>query len=371
VFNEYRGPIVLVVQITDEDGTDGWGELPLSFHPVIPGDAIGTMVESLASRLVVGEVPQPRRFSTDAERLTGWMWYPHFGAMIISGIEMALWDLLGKQLGVNVTQLLGGRMRESMRCMWFVFDDDIEEMAASTREGAARGFMTFYLKWFGDEEAMLEKLGAVRDSLPGGGLLRIDPNESWTRSSAIRRLERLRSWPLEFVEQPLPRRDVPGIGTTRARTSVAIASDQSTRLASEVMEGLLHNSFDTLTVSPSDAGGISAALDITNIARAAGVAVSMHSNNETGIGLASLITVATTAPNCTYASQTEYPHLEWDIVKGIHVDGDEFSLPWDQPGLGIDIDRDALQVARANFESGSANILPIQDRSSGPYYPGY
>ncbi len=99
--------------------------------------------------------------------------------------------------------------------------------------------------------------------------------------------------------------------------------------------------------------------------------MSMHSNNETGIGLASLITVATTASNCTYASQTEYPHLEWDIVKGIHLDGDKFSLAWDQPGLGIDIDRDALQLARGNFESGSANILPIQDRGGGPYYPGY
>lgn len=371
-YNEYVGPVVVIIGLTDEDGVVGWGEFPMSFHPFVPDRALEAMASALIERLVVGQTPEPRAFAAAATAQTGWLWYPHLGAVVIGGIEMALWDLLGKQLGANVTDLLGGRVRDAMECMWFIFDDDVEAMVTSAATGAERGFRRFYIKWFGDEETMVTKIRSVHSALPGHCFLRIDPNESWTRSSAVRRLGVLADLRIEFVEQPLPRDDFDGAAILRSRTTVPLASDQGTRMMPEVLGGLKSGAFDTLSVAPTDAGGIVAALDIASVAGASGIAVSMHSSNELAIGVAALIVVACLAPNCSYVSQAEYTHLDWDVSRDIKVDGPYLSVDWERSGLGVEPDPELLEKAEQYFRSVGGNRLPIDDpRRERLFVPGY
>jgi L-alanine-DL-glutamate epimerase-like enolase superfamily enzyme len=371
-FNEYVGPSVLLVRLEDAGGIVGWGELPISYHPVIPGEAVGAMVRSLAERLVANRIPAPRLFVAEASSRTGWLWYRHLGASVMSGIELALWDLLAKQQEAHISSLLGGRIRDAMECMWFVFDGTPAEMNEATKVGAERGFRIYYVKWYGEDRDMFDKLEAVRESLPSGGLLRVDPNETWTRASALRRLTVLERWPIEFVEQPLPRFDRDGIKEIRQRTSIAINSDQATRLIEEVLDAIRYDTMDTLTVSPTDAGGLARALDICALTRAAGIPVGMHSNNELGVGLAAMVTVACLSENCTYASQTEYPQLEWDITNGLRFDGPRLAPDWNSPGWGVEVDPVALAKARANFDRGQANQSPLDGPADErQFIPGY
>jgi L-alanine-DL-glutamate epimerase-like enolase superfamily enzyme len=256
--------------------------------------------------------------------------------------------------------------------MWFVFDGTPDEMSEATKVGAEQGFRIYYVKWYGSDQDMFEKLDAVRESLPPGGLLRVDPNETWTRASALRRLKILEDWPLEFVEQPLPRFDRDGIRDIRQRTSVTINSDQGTRLIEEVLDAIGHGTMDTLTVSASDAGGLARALDICAVTRAAGIPVGMHSNNELGFGLAAMVTIACLSENCTYASQTEYPQLEWDITHGLNFDGPRLAPDWSGPGWGVEVDPEALAKARANYEQGQANQSPLDaPGDERRFIPGY
>lgn len=371
-FSESVGPVVLLVRLEDAAGIQGWGELPISFHPTIPGDAVARMVQSLAGRLVVGALPRPRRFLTDATSMTGWMWFPHMAAAILCGIELALWDLVARQHEVHVCELFGGRVREAMECMWCVVGDTPEAMADATRTGAERGFRAYYVKWYGDGAEMLRKLSAVREALPDGGLLRIDPNESWTRASATGYLRTLEGWPIEFVEQPLPRFDRRGIAELRQRTSIAVCSDQGTRLVEEVLDAIANGTMDLMTVAPGDAGGLAGALDICAVAKAAGIPVSMHSYNELGVGLAALVTVACLAENCSYASQTEYLQLDWDVSRGLEFDGPYLAPDWTQPGWGIEIDLDAVARARKNYAEGDVtqSLLDLPDHERH-FFPGY
>jgi L-alanine-DL-glutamate epimerase-like enolase superfamily enzyme len=371
-FNEYVGPCVLLVRLEDAGGIVGWGELPISYHPVIPGEAVALMVGALAQRLVADRLPAPRQFVAEASSLTGWLWYRHMGASVMSGIELGLWDLLARQQESHVSSLLGGRVRDAMECMWFVFDGTPEEMDQATKVGVERGFRIYYVKWYGSDQDMFDKLEAVRQSLPSDGLLRVDPNETWTRASALRRLKIFEDWPVEFVEQPLPRFDRDGIRDIRQRTSVTINSDQGTRLIEEVLDAIRCGTMDTLTVSPSDAGGLARALDICALTRAAGIPVGMHSNNELGVGLASMVTVACLSENCTYASQTEYPQLEWDVTHGLNFDGPWLAPNWSGPGWGVEIDLEALVKARANYEQGQANQSPLEAPGHERHFiPGY
>jgi L-alanine-DL-glutamate epimerase-like enolase superfamily enzyme len=354
--NEYVGPCVMLVRVRDNAGLEGWGEIPLLFHPMVGGSAIEVFVASLAQRLVVGAPPRPRRFVAEAMALTGWSWYPHMGATVMAGIELALWDLAGKQCERHVTDLLGGRVRDRMECMWFVFDDEPAAMADDVAAGRSRGFRCHYIKWHGAEADMLEKVAAVCDAFGPDDVLRIDPNESWTCASGVRLLKRLERYPIEFVEQPLARFDRRGTAELRRRSAIAIASDQATRRLEEVVAAIADGAMDLLSIAPSDAGGIGPALEIAATARAAALPVFLHSNNELAAGLAAMISVACLADNCSYASQTEYFQLDRDVAHGIQVDGNGLTLDWTRPGLGIEMDAGALASAQANYRDGAANI---------------
>ena len=369
--NEYLGPCVMVVRLRDGAGLEGWGEIPLLFHPIVAGDAVGTFATALAERLVVGAPPRPRRFVADAMALTGWSWYPHMGATVMAGVELALWDLVGKQSERHVTELLGGRVRDRMECMWFVFDDEPAAMAREVTVGRDRGFSCHYVKWHGSEAGMFAKVEAVCDAFGPGDVLRLDPNESWTCASGIRLLQRLARYPIEFVEQPLPRFDRRGSAELRRRSSIAIASDQGTRRQEEVLAAIAEGSMDLLSIAPSDAGGIGPALENAATARAAGLPVFLHSNNELAAGVAAMISVACLADNCSYASQTEYFQLDRDVADGVRVDGDALTLDWTRPGLGIEMSAEALDEARANYRDGAANIsLLDHDELVRQYIPG-
>jgi L-alanine-DL-glutamate epimerase-like enolase superfamily enzyme len=365
------GPCALLVRLRDAGGREGLGEIPLSFHPTIPGQAYEEMTRSLVDRLVVGRQPQPRRFLAEAEAFTGWHFFPHLRAPIASGVESALWDLLGRQRECHVTELLGGRVRDRMECMWFVFEDTPENMAREVERAAADGFRTFYVKWSADEETAFERAGAVRESLPPGGVLRIDPNESWTRASAARYLTRIRDWPLEFVEQPLPRFDLQGMADLRRRTGIAVSTDQGTRTVEEAMQGLLAGAMDVLGTSPSDAGGIQRALEVCAAARAAGLATWIHSNVELGVGEAAMITVACLAENCTYAAQTERNRVGWDVARGVTFDGPYLTLAWDEPGFGIELLPDRLDEAAQNYREGRGNVPMLDSDLPRRFIPAY
>lgn len=370
--NEYVGPCVTLVRLRDGGGLEGWGEIPLLFHPMIGGDAMEALVTSLAQRLVVGAPPRPRRFVAEAMALTGWSWYPYMGATVMAGIELALWDLAGKQSERHVTDLLGGRVRDRMECMWFVFDDEPGAMAAEAAVGSGRGFRCHYIKWHGAEADMLEKVAAVCDALGPDDLLRIDPNESWTGASGVRLLKRLERHPIEFVEQPLPRYDRRGSAELRRRSSIAIASDQGTRRLEDVLGAIADGAMDLLSIAPSDAGGIGPALEIAATARGVGMPVFLHSNNELGGGIAAMISVACLADNCSYASQTEFFQLDGDIAGGVKVDGPALTLDWARPGLGIEMDNEALTRARTNYGDGAANVsLLDHDELERRYIPGH
>lgn len=369
-FNVQTGGCSLLVRLRDEEAAEGWGEIPMLFHPTIPGQALELMATTLLDRLVIGKPPQPRQFVAEAMALTGWHFYPHLGSLIVSGIEMALWDLRGRQLGVHLTDLLGGRVRDRMECMWFVFDEAVEEMAAETKRGAELGFRCFYVKWSGEEANILEKVDAVGAELPPGAVLRIDPNESWTSASAIRYCQRLARWPIEFVEQPLPRFDLRGMAVLRRRCDVAIASDQATRTPEEAQEALALEAMDLLSVCPSDAGGIGRALEIAAMARASGLPVFLHSNVELGIAQAASVAIACVAENATYAGQTEYGHLSWDVTHGLNFDGPYLVLP-EGPGLGIEVDREAVDRAHESYRAGAGNIPVLDSTLPRRFIPAY
>ncbi len=168
--------LVLFAVETDE-GVTGYGE------SICEDPAAVVSYGRLMARAFVGRSPG------DIEAIFGDLWrngrwrvVPHFSLQILSGIESACWDALGKGLGVPASTFLGGRVHDEVDFMAFPQGDTAEELAREAAAFAAEGHRVVYIKVGREHRDDAEIVGAVREAIGPEPLLRIDPNEALGRA---------------------------------------------------------------------------------------------------------------------------------------------------------------------------------------------
>jgi L-alanine-DL-glutamate epimerase-like enolase superfamily enzyme len=134
----------------------------------------------------------------------GWYSFERTAGLVLGGLDMACWDAAGKYLNQPVNRLMGGKVRTVFDSMYFVpADEDLGVMVARAEEAVQRGFSTIYYKVGIGEERDVELVRRTRERIGPAPRLRVDANESWSPSSAMRILGRMRDSDLEYVEQPI------------------------------------------------------------------------------------------------------------------------------------------------------------------------
>jgi O-succinylbenzoate synthase len=172
--------------------------------------------------------------------------------------------------------------------------DRAAELAA---EAAAAGMTTVKVKvGDGSLDADTDRLAAVRAALGPKARIRIDANGAWDVDTAIRAIERLAAFDLEFVEQPVP--GLTDLARVRRRAAVPIAADESLRSLEDARRLAVLEAADAVVVKVQPLGGVAAALEVVE---AAGVPAVVSSLYETSIGLAAGLALAAALPDLPFA----------------------------------------------------------------------
>jgi muconate cycloisomerase len=306
---DYAAAVVLV-EVETDDGLVGIGE------SVAADPAEGTVaaLQGVAPLFVGQPVCDVERLISGAQHLGSFNHTPWHANFVLAGLEMALWDILGKAAGWPVHQLLGGAVRHEVDYFGFVQGDPTDELVEDARDLAAAGHAVIYLKVGRGEPADLRNTAAVREAI-GDRRLRLDANCAWSVPEAIHMIGRLARYEPEWIEQPTPLMSVAALRQVKESVGVPIAADQAVFTPADVFEICRQRAADVIVLSPHEAGGLLAFGKAAAIAEAAGVPVCLHGQSVSGITDAAQHHLGLRTVNLTAGNQIMHQLLVEDLVR--------------------------------------------------------
>ncbi|MFG3349789.1 enolase C-terminal domain-like protein [Streptomyces sp. NPDC048018] len=275
---------------------------------------------------------------------------------VVSAVETACLDALGKTLGLPVHALLGGRVRAEVEYGAYLFHkwaahpggapdawgealDPAGVVEQARRFDRGYGFPSFKLKGgvFAPEQETAT-VRALAQEFPGRPL-RLDPNGAWSVETALEVARELGDV-LEYLEDPVT--GTAAMAETAARTDVPLATNMCVTTFEEVPGAFARGAVRIVLGDHHYWGGLHRTRELAALCRTYGVGLSLHSNTHLGISLAAMTQVAATLPRLDHACDTHYPWLTEDVVTTRpHFRAGRLAVS-DAPGLGIALDHDRL-----------------------------
>jgi glucarate dehydratase len=277
---------------------------------------------------------------------------------VFSPFEVACLDIQGQAIGRPVADLLGGAVRAQVPFSAYLFykwaahpgsrraDDwgpalDPDGIVAQAKRMVDEyGFTALKLKGGVFPPAQeIEAVRALRDAFPDHPL-RIDPNAAWSVETSIGVAREL-AGVIEYLEDPTP--GIDGMARVARDAPMPLATNMCVVAFDQLPAGIGSDAVQVILSDHHYWGGLRRSKLLAGICETFGLGLSMHSNSHLGISLAAMVQLAAAVPNLTYACDTHWPWKTEDVVAGepfIIRDG-AIAVP-DRPGLGVELDRDAL-----------------------------
>jgi glucarate dehydratase len=296
---------------------------------------------------------------------------------VFSSFEVAALDIQGKILGLPVSDLLGGAVRNAVPFSAYVFykwaqhpgeapdqhgealtPDDIVAQARSLLE--TYGFRAIKLKGgvFPPDEEMAA-IFALRDAFPGVPL-RLDPNTAWSVPTSIRVGQTL-DGVLEYLEDPTP--GISGMAAVAREVPMPLATNMCVVGFDDIPPAVSEGAVGVILADHHYWGGLEKVRQLAAICDTFDFGLSMHSNSHLGISLAAMTHVAAAVPNLTYALDTHWPWKSEDVIESGVLTFKEGAVEVPtSPGLGVELDRDALARLHEQYLS-----CGISERSDTAY----
>lgn len=318
-----------IVRVDTDEGLVGWGEFNVNFLPNLSARQMQREAESWA-------------IGRDPLNITAYHAECPLEIKLKSGIELALWDILGKARGVPVAALLGGILRphvELAACMGIQSYERAGEIAS---EYVEQGFTTLKTKAGSQMEEDLEMVRGIRDAVGNRLKLRIDPNRAYSPEQAAELGRRLEEYDLEYFEQPIPAVPLSDAHWLRRQTKTPIALNESVTDPKSVLD--IFNADAAAFILPDThiAGGILPCVQIGWLCDAAGVPCIMHCGHDLGPKTAAMVHIAAAHPAYSLANDSTYYGLQDDVVtEPFEIIRGRIAVP-DRPGLGIEGDPEKL-----------------------------
>jgi muconate cycloisomerase len=331
------------VRIETRDGLVGWGEAACLGGPTWSEES----AESIAATL--GRYVVPWLIGRDAAQLE--MLRLEMARRVAgnpfarAAVEMALWDLNGRALGVPVHRLLGGRVRDRVPLSWSLAVASGDAEVAEARDKVAHGHRIFKIKTAAHPVAEdVARVRAIREAVGPEVQLRVDANQGWDRPTALRAIRAMEPYDLEFVEQPVPRWDLDGLAEIARSVSVPIMADESCGSPQEALALARRGGVSILALKLTKSAGLAPTMAIARIAEAAGLGCYVGCMIETSLGTAAYLQAAVAAGPVTWGCELFGPLLlRGDVVRAPVRYADGCILALDGPGLGVDVDEAALR----------------------------
>ena len=255
-----------------------------------------------------------------------------------AAVDMALYDLLAKSLGIPLYQLLGGITNTVLTDITISLND-VETMVDESRRKINEGFRTLKIKVGGDPETDIARIEAISDAIKGRAALRIDANQGWTGKQAVwvaRELQK-RNIVIELMEQPVAARNYADLKCVKEKCPFPVYADESVFTAADALALVKVGAVDGINIKLMKCGGIYNAIKIAAIAETAGIPCMIGSMMECSISVTAAAHLASSraiigkydldAPLFCSSSPAE---------GGISYQGPEVRLP-KRPGLGVEV----------------------------------
>ena len=325
----------LFIRVTLQNGVEGFGEVSGTLN--WSGEDASTaepIIRELIAPLLIGMSLE------DFSKLLSKIENATIGnSFTKAGVEMALWDALGKCENLPVYSLLGGKKRDEVQVKISISGDG-QQIADGYEEARNSGFRKFKVKVGHGRTRDLPRFSSLRHLAGDAAYIGVDANCGWSRSEAEHCIEELKKMDVAFIEQPLDRQDYVGSHELRS-FELPIVADESVFTESELDSVIREDAASDVSIYIGKSGGINNAYQMANKANKNGLGVIIGSNAELGIGTAAQLHVA--------AACSRLSDIPSDIIGHHFYTEDVLEVPNDIDGL----------VAKVNNQAGlGVRLLP-------------
>ena len=338
----------VLVKVTADDGTFGWGEAtPIPSWTYETLESITSTIDRYLAPVAVG-IPV-----WDLDRLTrafdrainrGFS----IGAPLAkAAVDVAVHDVLGKVLGLPVCALLGARRTERSQLGWIVSSEGAGGAEASVREGHDRGYRAFKVKiGLHGERDDVRTVERVRAAAGNDAYLWVDANQAYTVDVAVRVGFALFSLGVAAFEQPLPANDIDGLRRLRDKSAVPIALDESLRHPSDLATFVKLGAVDVAIAKVQRSGGLTLSRRLCQYAEDSGVRLMGSGLTESDIGLAASLHLFAAFGIDTPVDLNGRQFIESPYARTTVRVADGYAHVPDAPGLGVDVDEEWVRAHR-------------------------
>lgn len=288
---------VVIVRLSD--GSTGYGAA--TPNAVVTGDTLTSL------QAVISEVLAPALTGSDFNRwedvLARLEHAIHGNSAAKAGVEIALWDLRAKQLGVPLYELLGGDADYAVTD-WTIGIGTLDSMRQQAQHIAHSGFTAVKIKVGGNSLATdLEHVQAIAAAVGPNVHLRLDANQGWTVRQAQRALTAIAALnlPVDFVEQPVLASDRAGLAAVTAASPLPIMADEAVFSPADAQDLLRMHACDYLNIKLMKTGGLAGAERINALAELNGVQCMVGCMIESRIGITAAVAFAAAHRNVVFA----------------------------------------------------------------------
>jgi len=351
----YNARTAMLVRVTADDGTIGWGE---AFGPPEPS---ATIIDTLYAPMLIGAD------LTDTLPLWECMYartrdygQKGFALHALSAVDIALWDLKGKALGVSVSRLLGGRFRAQVQAyatgLYFRQREDFTaDLVEEARSHAAAGFRAIKLKVGYTPEADIRHARAVREAIGPDVQLMVDANHAYDAAAAIRLGREFEQLDVRWFEEPVIPEDLDGYAAVSRALDMPVAGGEAEWTRYGFRRLFDARGVDIVQPDLTAAGGFTECQRIAALASVYGVRYLPHVWGS-AVGLAAGLQFTAALPPATASLFPLEPLFEFDrtpnrfrdelATEPVEAEEGWIAIP-DRPGLGVEVDEAILTRYRA------------------------
>ena len=342
----------LIVRIQTDEGIEGIGEASmLSQDPIV-----ASLLEEWAENYLVGKNPMNgelhwTRLHQDNLGRGGRLF-----STALSGIDIALWDLRGKILGVPVYELLGGPYAQRLRVYangWYTTPGTPEQNAEEAKKVVAMGYTAMKFDPFGrmahttitPEEAQLseDRVAAVREAVGPNVDILVEVHARFNVYTAVHLANRIEKYNPFWFEEPVSQENVSEMKQVRSRINIPVATGERLYLKFPFFELVRNEAVDILQPDICNAGGITELKKIAGMAEAQHIMMAPHNTNS-AVGTVASMHLDAAIPNFLiqeYHAEFYEPHY-FEVIEGLPRQKEGYvDLP-SGPGLGITLNEELM-----------------------------
>ena len=342
-----RSQAAVVVRIKFSDGSTGIGEGTtiggLTYGPESP-ESIQSAIDTYIAPELIGR---------DADNVNGALQLMdklvRGNRIAKTAVEIALWDGLGKRLGVSVSQLFGGAVHRKMPVAWTLASGNSETDIAEAHEMIeTRRHNIFKLK-IGKRSVRddVAHVARIKEAVGDAASIRVDVNTAWSLQDARWGLKGLQEVGCELVEQPLQARYHSAMAELTRSYEIAVMADEALNGPEDALAVAASRSADVFAVKIAQSGGLKRASEVISIAQSAGLGLYAGTMLETGLSTAAALQLFSTVETLHWGTELFGPLLLTDEILAEPIVYRDFCVEVPQGhGIGATLDPDKVNFYR-------------------------